>query len=240
MPFAALPATPPSAFVREESGWSWQRDILWSWDLLYCDPTQQLVDSFRVGETFYRMLCPLPGVFEPPIMGKSGRFIVSGLEPHFIGKGGSLDEAQEDWKLSIDLAVQQLLATQDFERSGQERSQWGLLSRYFDLNEIRYSRPLKIRDYGRLVSNHSRRFRVRWIDGSTDKFTRAQIPDVLVGFRVGQPFEAVVRRNPRTWVRIAVDAVFATSELPLVSEQEAKELLGDVSSAKSLPKLSWD
>ncbi len=239
MAFVLPPPLPPPVFAREESEWEWQRGgMLWSRDLFYCDPTRHELASFKVGGVFYCLLHPVRAIYEPPIAGKSGRLIAHGLEKHFVGKGPTLEEAREDWQLQIDFAIQQLLATQDFERTVEEQGQWRVLCQYFDLNEIRYSRPLRIRAYGRLLSNHSRKFRVRWIDGEKHVFTREQIADEMVAFRPGQPFEAVVLREPRTWRLLRIESAFPARNLPEVSDQEARELLAGKSVQHA--ELEWD
>lgn len=241
MPLVAAYTPPPIVNVREDSGWcDWQRDTFWSQDLFYCDPTRHMLKSFRVGEMLYEGLRPIHATFEPPVSGRQGRFIVAGLEEYFVGRGNTFDDAYEDWTLIIDFSIQQLLATQDFERTAEQNHQWHLLSQYFDLNEIRYSRPLRIRAYGRLLSNRGHQYRVRWIDGTKSKFTRDRVPEEVVGFRVGQPFEAVVLRDARTWQLLRVESAFATSSLPHVTEADANEFLRDVPSSNELPELPWD
>ena len=240
MPFTPPPALPPAPHVREEFDWTWRRGILWNPDLFYCDPTRHEVDSFRVGNIFYRMLRPLYATFEPAMFGKPGRLIIHGLESQYLGKGSTFEEARENWELQIDSAIQELLATQDFERTLEQKRHWHLLCEYFDLNEIRYSRPLKIRAYGRLLRKHSNVYQVRWIDGSKHTFTRDQVADEMAAFRINQSFEAVLLRDPRTWQLLRIESAFPTSGLPAISAEEADELLSSGTPTAELPELEWD
>lgn len=241
MPLVMPPALPPTFHSREATTEFWgTRDAVWSRDLLYCDPMRQFVESFTIGDVYYRVLRQLPALYEPPMGGRQGRFIAAPLSPDFVGNGDTLEAAREDWQLQIDFAIQRFLAMQDFEFTSDQRRQRRVLSRYFDLNEIRYSQPLKVRAYGELVSQYPRPIRVRWVDGTKNTLTRQQISSEMVGFVVGQPFEAVVERNPRTWELIRIQAAFRTTGLPSVSADEAAELLQNVSSTRNLPPLSWD
>lgn len=246
MPFAFPPANldrqlslPPSIGIHKsvDTDWTWECGIFWNRDQLFRDPTLYEMQSFRVGGILYRLPRPLLATFEPPVAHKLGRFIVNGLETYFVGRGKTVEEAREDWEGQIDFSIQQLLAVQDFERTEEQQKQWHLLCRYFDMNEIRYSNPLKIRAYGRLLSTHSREFRIRFIDGEKVTLSRTEIADEMVRFLPGQPFEAVVLRDPRTWKLIRIESAFPTSLLPQVTEEEANEILAH---CPAISELEWD
>ncbi len=240
MPLVATPDLQPNVVYASslEGYGGWDLDSF----LRYAQfPTlsRRVIDSFTVGETHYRLLRPAPTRFEPPVHGADGRFLVQGLESEFIGRGRTMVDARKDWELAVDAAIQRLLATEDFERTPKQVSLWNMLSAHFDLNEIRYSQPMKIRSYGRLVRRRAHSYRVRWIDGSTNLLDRAAVPPEFVTFCDGQTFEAVLQRNSRTWALESILAVFKTSDLPAVNEKDASEFFGSAS-RRDLRELSWD
>lgn len=233
----------PSAIVippLEESGIDRRGRIEWPAELLYCDPTRQLVDSFRVADVYYRLSSAMHGTFEPGMGERPGRFVVAELASDFVGIGGDLDEAKLDWQLQVDHAIQRLLGLQDFERTLEDRRISSMLTNFFDFNEIRYSQPIKAREMGTIVSAYPRATKVKWIDGQTNNLKRDQIPVEMVGYKVGQPFEAVVERDSRTWQLIRIASAFRCTNLPYVSEKDAINLLGEAPSTKDLPHLDWD
>lgn len=243
MPFVPPAALPPVAITREyrepvQSHWT--PGFSWANDLLERDATRFQFTQFRVAELLYRASQPLRASYEPPISGRDGRFIVEGLHPEIVGRGRSLQQAQRDWELNLDAHVQRLLAKQDFEQSAEDRKLIGKLHQYFDFNELKYANPIRTRAYGRLVGLRGHKYRVRWVDGTKSTLSRHQIPGNMVAYRVGQPFEAVVQRNARTWQLIKVESAFAARPLPKVSKDEADELFSAKASHTPARTLGWD
>lgn len=238
--FVVPPHVPAIVEHTPEPRWQSSLASSWSKDLLYWDPNRQLVDAFKVGDTTYKPLKPMEASFEPPMYGRPGRFVVPTLSNLFVGRGKTLEEAKEDWTYGIDQSIQRLLSLREFELNDSEREQLSILKRAFDLNEIRYGRPLAVRQYGQVVSIYPRPNRIRWLDGTTSTLRRDQLPAEVIGFRVGQPFDAVVERDARSGLLLKVIAAFPCRPLPAVSEEEAENLLKEVPSSKDRRKLSWD
>jgi len=229
-----LPPQPPNPIVRrvDRDAANWIQSPKWDNKLLYCDTTRQLVRNFNVGEVVYRLRQPLEAIYEPPVSNRPGRFVVTQLADTVIGSGGDLESAKKDWELKVDEAIQSLLVQQDFERSVEDQKHWELMNRHFNLSEMRYSTPADVRVYGRLEKVRAHVRQVRWLDGSISRFRRDQIPAQMVAFKLGQSFEAVVKRDNRSWDAIEVSSVFPVPSLPSVSDDRAQEILDRVPSIK--------
>ncbi|MEZ6088159.1 MAG: hypothetical protein R3C05_09085 [Pirellulaceae bacterium] len=61
----------------------------------------------------------------------------------------------------------------------------------------------------------------------------------MVRFKAGQPFEAVVLRDPRTWKILRIESAFRAEVLPEVSEDEYVELFSATKDT-SVRTLGWD
>ncbi len=235
MPHVPPPQDPP-AYVSTSD--SWFGSIVRKQDWFLCDATRQFVGAFQVGDVLYKPRKRLTANFTPPFPGVDGRFAVADL-PGLTGFGKTMDSARKNWELRADAMIQQLLGVQDFERTEEDVVNWKNLSECFDLAEIRYSTPLQVRNYGRLVSEFPRPWKVRWIDGTTSKLQRDQIPAELVRFPLGQEFEAVIEQDSRTGDLKKIVSVFRSNRVR-VSTEEARELLANTGSPNGLPEASWD
>lgn len=221
----------------------------WNRTYLYEDPSQLVINRFIVGDVEYVPNHVLVANYEPPVGGVQARFIVAELHSlrglmediEFVGRGASLKASKLDWSMQVDTAIQRLFAKQDFERTSSEEKLWRGLGRFFDLNSIRYSIPLKIRAYGTLESIRGHRYIVRWLDsGRVNRLNRKDIPSAMVSFRCGQPFEAVVIRNARDFKLIGIESVFATSSLPRSTDEDASLLSKPVYDPAKYPTLDWE
>ncbi|MEM9411308.1 MAG: hypothetical protein AAGA30_09360 [Planctomycetota bacterium] len=235
MGFALPPNLPPAQeIVREREQWVEHRN--WNSDLLYFDSTRQLIGKFRVGDVVYALKRPLEAIFEPAFVNAEGRFFVSELASLVIGRGNDLNSAKKDWELQIDAHIQKLLSKQDFERTDEDDKAWEQLNRFFNLPELKYSTPFDVRIYGKLVKVRGHQRFIKWIDGTKSKFDRNRIPADMVSFEIGQPFEAVVKRDPRTWKILKIASAFPASDLPEVTDEELEQ---NVPSIKERDSVSW-
>lgn len=229
---------PPTSAVTHVVANDWHAPSVRNQDWFYCDVTQQFIGDFAVGEILYRPTSRLVGIFEPPTPNTTGRFSV-GVLPKLAGRGKTIDEARANWDLNTDAMIQRLLGTQDFEMTDDDKENMQQLSQCFDLSEIRYSMPLQVRNYGKLVSAFPRPWKVRWIDGTTSEVSRHQVPAELVRFSVGQEFEAVIEQDSRTGKLVKIISVFRTAR-KRISESDVASLLSRATSSKDLPDLDWD
>jgi len=229
---------PPTSFISQVVADDWYAPVVKNQDWFYCDATRQFIGNFAVGEILYRPTERLVGIFEPPTPSMLGRFSVTGL-PMLAGRGKTIDEARTNWELNTDAMIQRLLGVQDFEFTDDDRKNMHYLSQYFDLPEVRYSAPLHVRNYGKLVSVFPRPWKIRWIDGTTCAVSRHQIPAELVRYAVGQEFEAVVEQDSRTGQLVKIHSVFRTQSKH-VTDSDVNSLLSKATSSAELPDLEWD
>ncbi len=157
----------------------------------------------------------------------------------FIGRGKTLKLARQDWESQVDYAIQHLLSLQDFERTPTWQTVWKVLGKCFDLNEIRYSIPLKVRSIGTLEGIRGHRYKIRWLDGRKSKLNRKEIPCEMVSLRPGQVFEAVLVRDARSWRILKILSAFATGPIASLSKEDATNLLR-ANRQELKQELSWD
>jgi|GEM_PF-2496980 len=206
----------------------------------YRGQTRVEFTEVRVGDCNYKAVRPMVGLYEPPMFDRPGRFFVSELAPEIMGRGKTLDLARKNWKLSLDAAIQGLLSKVDFELDVDDRKLLEKLQIFFDWNQVRYSEPLKTMTYGTLEKRRGEKLGVRWIDGSFTTLRRHQIPANMVGFKVGQPFDAVLLRDPRSNVILKIESVFPAKELPILTTLQADEIFGVRKDRCEFKELDWD
>jgi hypothetical protein len=219
---------------------NWHGEVVADREWLVCDSTRQAFSAFRVGEVTYRSNKVLRASFVPPFPGTEGRFVVDGLQDLEVGYGNTLDTARRDWELRVDMRIQRLLATQDFEQTSSEKKDLETLNRYFDLSKVRYASLLKVRAVGKLVAVYPRPWKVRWIDGTSSTLIREQLPIELVRMSVGRKFEAVVERDPRDWSLVRILSAFPCQISDEPDAVSAEAILSSIPTTGKLPDLEWD
>ncbi len=103
--------------------------------------------------------------------------------------------------------AQRLLEMRPFEMTEEDKNAWARLQSAIDVARYRATKPLIIRQIGKVAKVGHGRTVVRWEDGSREKVDPLVFDEVFARFRVGQPFEAVVTRNPATFRIIRAEAV---------------------------------
>lgn len=237
MPFTA--ELPPIVRHISQMEESWIKQSRWDNDMLFFDATKQLIGNFVVGDIAYQLRQTLEASYEPPIANKQGRFLVPQLAKVVVGQGADLESAKYDWELKVDEKIQTLLAKQNFERTLEDTEDWEMLNRHFNLAELKYSTPADVRVYGYVEKIRGHVRQVRWIDGTITRFRRHQIPAQMVTFQIGQPFEAILKRDSRSWKVLSIAAVFRSHSLHEVSDAEAESILGNIPSITERTPLNF-
>ncbi|MEW4527736.1 MAG: hypothetical protein ACF8PG_06095 [Maioricimonas sp. JB045] len=170
-----------------------------------------------------------------------GCFLLQGFSPRFVGRGSHRDEARENCFLAIHAAVQTLLHKRPFEMPPEEQRDWSLLSERIDVTVLRNNTPVQVRQFGRVNKVRPYPVEILWEDGRREPIDvrRVNAPDFIT-YRAGQPFEAIVERDPVDFrLRRIIHIERRSQPSRLAADQEA-DLLRSIGSAKTLPETGWD
>ena len=193
-----------------------------------------------VGDTTYRLRSRLIGTFLPGHIGRKGEFIVPEFHSEFVGQGWNITEAFLDWRDRVHCRFQELNAKRPFELTEQERAAWRILESQIDVSTYRKTTPLMIRQIGKVYRARPRPEQIEWEDGHKESVRLDQVPGEFATFKPGQPFEAVVARDPVDFHLVKITHVRRTGLLPLVTADEREVLLQSIPTTTSLPEADWD
>ncbi len=236
MPLAAT-AQPayfaPSAFV-------------WRVDASIDERFQRVFTSDAIRSTFSElcvagMRYPLRAPSRASYIPVAGEFLVEGFSPLFVGRGASQEEARENWLLAVHASFQELLHKRPFEMTADDRRTWSVLSSRIDVAVYRNQTPIQVRQFGRISKARPYPQQIRWESGEREAIRIDQVasPDFIT-FKAGQPFEAVVARDPVDFQLLRIVHIERRSEpTRLPADQEAK-LLESIGSATTLPAAGWE
>ena len=170
-----------------------------------------------------------------------GEFLVEGFSPTFIGNGRTPREAEQDWALSIHAAFQELQYKRPFEMTPEERDTWCILASRIDVTVYRNQTPMLVRQFGKIGRARPYPEQIIWDNGTADEVALHQVdsPD-FVTFKAGQPFEAVVARDPVTFQLIRIVHIQRRLSATRFPSGNEAELLDSIGSTKTLSAAGWD
>lgn len=171
----------------------------------------------------------------------AGEFLVEGFSPLFVGRGASQEKARENWLLAVHASFQELLHKRPFEMTADDRRTWSVLSSRIDVAVYRNQTPIQVRQFGRISKARPYPQQIRWESGEREAIRIDQVasPDFIT-FKAGQPFEAVVARDPVDFHLLRIVHVERRSEPARLSANEEAELLESIGSARTLPAAGWE
>jgi hypothetical protein len=201
------------------------------------DAMRSMLPEIRVAGVVYPLRQACATDFIPGI----GDFLVEGFSPTFVGHGATYSEAREDWALSVHAAFQELQYKRPFEMTPEDIEKWSVLSSRIDVIVFRNKLPIHVREFGKIVSKRlAYPNMLQWENGKKEVITLDQVdsPD-FVTYKVGQPIEAVVARDPLTFNLIRIIDIHRRSSVSRLNTNEETQLLNDIGSAKNLPAADW-
>lgn len=196
--------------------------------------------QLEVGETVYRLKAKLAGTFFPGTIGEDGEFIVPEFLPDFVGRGRNIAIALRDWRDQVHCRFQELYAMRPFEMTERDESTWRVLESQFDVATYRDTTPLSIRQVGRVARARPHPDLIQWEDGHKEAVRLDQMPGEFATFRPGQPFAAIVLRDPVDFHLIKVSHVQRAGNLPRMTPEAFDDLLRSIPTTASLPDADWD
>jgi hypothetical protein len=203
--------------------------------------TRRALDLLRFGQTEYRLRSPLEGVFKPATAGgEDGDFSVEGFQGFILGQGPTPNEAYEDWLKQFHVAFQRLYAMRPFEMDASEQRLWDMIESRIDVEQYRNSQSLVVKQEGKVVRARPYPEVIEWEDGTRERVALQRMPAEFAGYRAGQPFEAVIHRDPVSYKIRKVDYVKRLPTRRGRTEEESKRLWESVPTSGSLPDTDWD
>jgi len=196
---------------------------------------EKLIDF---GSTIYPLRRPLRGIARLSPDGQR-TFTVPDLEPHFIGRGLTLDDACFDWLQAVHIAFQSLFGKLPFEMTGEEYSRWIILSNVIDVDAYEATRPLVLRQIGHVLSAGPGPWIVAWAD-RTESVALAEMPAEFAALHQGDWFAAIVQRDRTSDHLVAVRQIKPIPPLEPLSNERLSLFWDALPTTASLPVSSSD
>ncbi len=179
------------------------------------------------------------GTFLPGPIGKQGEFTVPQFSPYFTGRGRNFDEAFLNWRDQVHGQFQELYSKRPFEMTNQEAELWQTLESLIDVPTYKNTTPLTIRQIGKVTRCRPLPEQIQWEDGHKEAVRLDQMPGEFATYKSGQPFDAIVVRDPVNLTLIKVTHIRRTGSLPMVTPTEQEALLREIQTMSSLPEGHW-
>lgn len=198
-----------------------------------------LPPRLEIGETSYPLRTNLVGEFLPGHAGEDGEFIVPEFCPEFVGRGRSLNAALVDWSNQVHYRFQELDSKRPFERTEAEKATWRLLESQIDVFAYRRATPLTIRQIGKIARARPFPDSVKWEDGQQEQVRPDQAPGEFVTYKPGQPFEAIVARDPVNFRLTRILHIQKLRSVPPARPEDVEELRHSIQTTSALPDCDW-
>lgn len=194
------------------------------------------IRTIKIGHITYPLRHSLRATYVP---GK-GDFLVEGFSPLFVGNGTNQEAARADWNNTVHSAFQELQPKRPFEMSDDERLKWQVLSDHIDVTVFRNNTPQSIRAFGRILKAGPYPQLIEWDNGLKEPISLEIVdtPD-FVRFKPGQPFEAVVHRDPLTFNLIRIIHIERTQSPHRFEKSIEREIIDRIGSSKVLRDANW-
>lgn len=201
------------------------------------DVVHSTLNDVRVAGVVYPLRRPCTANFIPGI----GEFLVEGFSPAFLGRGETPGEARNDWLLAVHSGFQELLHKRPFEMTDDDNRRWSVLSANIDVAVYRNRTPIQVRQFGKITRARPYPQQIQWENGEREPVSIEQVasPDFIT-FKPGQPFEAIVARDPVNFRLVRIVHIERRSQASRLSRAKESDLLESIGSAKSLPAAGWE
>lgn len=193
------------------------------------------MNELRVGGVNYPLRRPCLTTFVPG----AKEFFVEGFSPLFVGHGTTPKAAREDWLLTVHAAFQELSSLRPFEMTPRDELRWKVLSSRIDVTVYRNQTPIQIRQFGIVSKARPHPVQVQWENGQREAIRLKQVSPEFVTYKAGQPFEAIVSRDPLTFQLLRIVHIERRPTPARLSNAEEAELLASIGSSKILPVAEW-
>jgi len=128
-----------------------------------------------------------------------------------VGRGNTGDEATLDWIKRFRSVVQSYLEMRPFEMTIEDKEIWTRIGSVIDIGKYLSTKPIVLKQAGKLVRMRTIDAIVEWEDGTREKVKLMAFDELFARFRPGQSFEVLVSRDP---VSFRVTRAEAIRKLP--------------------------
>ncbi len=160
----------------------------------------------------------------PPRSSGLWRAEADSVGPAVVGRGETADEAVADWRTRFRMTTQRYLEMRPFEMQSDDWDLWDRIQTVFDVAKYKATKPLVIRQLGKIHKAREGVTVVEWEDGARERVDPRVFDEAFSRFRAGQPFEAIVTREPLTFQIIRADAVRRLKSVDKRTEERSKAL----------------
>jgi hypothetical protein len=226
----------PAYVISSKSFISDNAKALAGMDFFESDAINSMVDEIRIGNVVYPLRKSLTATFIP---GK-GEFLVDGFSPIFVGHGDTQQRARRNFHDEVHMTFQDLIAKRPFEMSERERRDWVILNDQIDVTLYRNNTPIHVTQYGWVSKVRPYPVQVTWENGSKESISLeiVESPD-FVTYKAGQPFEAVVARDPISFALLRIVHVERRARASRLTSEAEIELLASIGSSDNLEEVDW-
>jgi hypothetical protein len=153
------------------------------------------------------------------------------IGPAVVGRGADVDESAKDWQIRFRRLFQRYLEMRPFEMTSPDKDLWHRLQAIVDVPQYKATKPMLIRQHGKVQKSRPGLTVVEWEDGSREEVEPRVFDEPFARFLPGQPFEALVSRDPLSFQIIRADAVRKLPSRYLFAKENSDALWTRVASA---------
>ncbi len=216
-------------------------------DLLVAQTAPHLFNSgtypmktIQVAGTVYKLRRPLQGRAYLSPRGEY-EFVVDALAPHVAGKGASVSEAIDDWRMLVHASIQQMLAMRPFEMSIEDARRWRAFESVIDTSELRRTTPIRMRQLGRVEYLHTQYPQaIHWMGGGRERVSLDAMPSEFPSYKPGQWIEAICERDPLTSRLLRVAHIERIPQVRMMSRDQQDQYWASLPTSTPLPESDLD
>jgi hypothetical protein len=135
---------------------------------------------------------------------------------------------------------QDLYGKRPFEMTREEAQRWDILETMIDVVSYQNETPVVVRQLGQVTQVHRGPRQITWVDGRKEIVGLDVMPPEFARFKPGQPFEAVVERDPVTGQLRRVRYVHRVASLRGLSDSELAKFWNSLPGTSTLPESTMD
>lgn len=186
-------------------------------------------DSVKVGRVTYPFRAQLAERMGPTF------YSLEGFSPRIVGRGTNAEEARKDFERRLHALFQEVRGTVDFDRTAEQAQYAELFANLIDIAAYERTLTVSVKQIGQVVSlRRPGRVRVRWAGGATQLIDVEKAVADFARLKVGQWFEAVVRKRYLNDRLVAVDHV-APIRSPVHTRSERAAFWRDMENENNKP-----
>lgn len=215
------------------------------WKKLCAEAEREIERSERVkgldiGPVCYQLRNPLKAYIAPS-SDHEWEYSLNRFSPRFVGKGASIAGAQRDFLNTVHSSFQSLVQKRPFEMDDEQKADWEVLEALIDIDQYWDSVPVTLLEIGAVSAETSGGWEIVWLDGErTELVTIERTPPEFAAFGVGDWFEALVERQPKTYQLRKLRYVRTIDAIRELTADEFRQWVTRLPTGDDVPKSGTD